>query len=167
MAGIQLGEIVAAHGIDGGVKVYPWSDHADRWPDTLKAVHCDRLGEDPVPVAGFRWAAGMPVLKLASVTTREQAMALVGARLWLSEDALPALPSGEYYWFQLVGMRVRDTQGAEVGRVLHVQRAGAHDLLEVSGPGGRALVPFVRAWVELNDVGERAEICLQQEPEWT
>lgn len=165
MPAIQLGEIVAPHGIDGGVKVYPWSDHAARWPDTLKTVHCDRLGEAPVTVTGFRWAAGMPVLNLAPVTTREQALGLVGARLWLPEADLPALPSGEYYWFQLVGMPVTNVRGDHVGRVLHVQRAGAHDLLDVSGPAGRALVPFVHAWVDLED-GAGA-IHLRQEPEWT
>jgi 16S rRNA processing protein RimM len=49
----------------------------------------------------------------------------------------------EYYDRQLVGLRVLDAAGTEVGRVTGVAHLPAQDLLEIDTGAGEALVPFV------------------------
>lgn len=87
---------------------------------------------------------GAVIARLSGVTTKEQADALRGARLYVHRDRLPALPDDEYYHADLIGLEVFDTGGALLGRVKSVQNHGASDLLEIHGPGLKStvLLPF-------------------------
>ena len=82
-------------------------------------------------------------MKLAAVDTREKAQALRGEYLQAREVDLPALPEGEYYRFQLVGLAVRSFDGRELGRVTDVLSAPENDIYVVSGPSGEVLIPAV------------------------
>lgn len=91
---------------------------------------------------------------LSGVTTKEQADALKGLRLYADRDRLPSLPDDEFYHADLIGLPVYDTGGAELGRVKTVQNHGAGDLLEIHGPGLKAtvLLPFTLANVPTVDL---------------
>ena len=91
--------------------------------------------------------------RLSGVTTREAAEALRGQRLYVDRSRLPALPDDEFYHADLIGLEMRDTGGAVLGRVTAVLDHGAGDLLEVQRPGGATvLVPFTRAVVPTVDL---------------
>jgi len=82
--------------------------------------------------------------RLGGVSTKEQADALKGTRLYVPRDRLPALPDDEYYHTDLIGLEVVDTGGALLGEVKTVLNHGASDLLEIRMPGQSAtvLLPF-------------------------
>ena len=153
--------MVGAHGLDGSLKVLPSSDFVDEWPTRLRMVEVDRLDMRSVKVRGVRWAGNLPVIRLDGVETRTAAEGLVRARLYVRASSLPRLSEGEYYWHELVGRSVVAPNGEGLGHVLHVTRAGAHDVLEIAGETGRWLVPFVKAWVAVAPDGA---LHLQQDP---
>lgn len=82
--------------------------------------------------------------RLGGVATKEDADALRGIKLFVPRKNLPELPEDEFYYADLVGLEVRDTGGAVLGKVKSVQNHGAADLLEIHGPGLRStvLLPF-------------------------
>lgn len=90
--------------------------------------------------------------RLSGVSTKEQADALKGTRLYASRDRLPSLGDDEFYHSDLIGLEVRDTGGALLGRVLAVHNYGADDILEVQGTGESLLLPFTRAVVPTVDL---------------
>lgn len=91
--------------------------------------------------------------RLDGVTTREQAEALKGTRLYAPRERLPSLPDDEFYHADLIGLTVLDTGGAEIGRVRAIHDHGAGDMLDVARPGGRdLLIPFTRAAVPTVDL---------------
>ena len=98
------------------------------------------------PVAGGLGA------RLSGVATKEDADSLKGTTLWVSRDRLPAAGDDEYYHADLIGLEVRDTGGALLGRVSAVHNHGAGDLLEVAGPDGTLLLPFTKAIVPTVDL---------------
>jgi 16S rRNA processing protein RimM len=61
------------------------------------------------------------------------------------EAAAPqqGLPEGAFYWHEITGLEAVDTQGAELGRVVDVFRAGGGEVYVVQGPRGELLVPAV------------------------
>ena len=83
--------------------------------------------------------------RIAEVATKEQADALKGTQLYASRDQLPNLPDDEYYYTDLIGLKVFDTGGAPLGRVKSVQNRGASDLLEVPRHRPAAVHPGRRA----------------------
>lgn len=92
--------------------------------------------------------------RLGGVTTKEQADALRGTKLFAPRDRLPSLPDDEYYYADLVGLTVFDTGGTEIGTVKAVHNHGASDLLELTipGQGNTVLLPFTHAAVPTVDI---------------
>ena len=92
--------------------------------------------------------------RLSGVRTKEEADALRGVRLYVDRAMLPATGDDEFYHADLIGLRVMDAGGTELGTVRAVLNHGASDLLEVHGPGLKApiLLPFTRAIVPTVDV---------------
>ena len=93
--------------------------------------------------------------RIAEVSTKEEADALKGERLYAQRDQLPSLPDDEYYHADLIGIEVYDTGGVLLGTVKLVQDHGAGDLLEIQRPGSSetVLLPFTIAAVPTVDLG--------------
>ena len=61
-----------------------------------------------------------------------------------------ALPRGAYYWHEMIGVAVRDPDGAELGAVRDIYRVGSTDILEVvGGPRGDFDLPLARPFVRI------------------
>lgn len=87
--------------------------------------------------------------RLTGVTTKDEADALRGTRLYVDRARLPDTDDDEFYHADLIGLAVHDTGGALIGHVKAVLNHGAADLLELSRPGRAetVLLPFTRAVV--------------------
>lgn len=100
---------------------------------------------------------GAIAARLSGVTSKEEADALRGLRLYVPRDRLPEPEDDEYYHADLIGIDVYDTGGGLLGRVKSVQSNGADDLLEIHGAGLKqtVLLPFTRAAVPTVDISAR------------
>jgi 16S rRNA processing protein RimM len=97
--------------------------------------------------------------RLSGVTTREEAEALKGTRLYALRLRLPSLPDDEFYHADLVGLTVLDTGGVEIGKVCAIHDYGAGDMLEVVCTdakllGRTVLIPFTQAAVPTVDLAQ-------------
>ena len=98
------------------------------------------------------------VAKLAGCDVREAAAALKGWDVAVPRSALPAPGEGEYYWSDLLGLRVTNVQKEELGRVATLLETGANHVLVVEGDRER-LIPFVSAVVVSVDLA-RGELVV-------
>lgn len=150
-AWVCVGALGSAHGVKGDVKVRSFTD--DR--DGLKSFKTLYLEPDFTPV---HLAIKFPnkdgfVASVEGISTREQAMAATGRKLYVKREQLPEPQENNFYITDLVGLKVRDEGGAEVGIIKAVQNFGAGDVLELSlhharKPVGREpMVPFQEEFV--------------------
>jgi 16S rRNA processing protein RimM len=121
-------------------------------------VVADGRGEAPgetVTVGGLRATTGGGLLRLVEVDSREGAEALRGRTLLIpAEEAAPAARD-EVHYRDLVGMEVRDVDGA-VGTVDDILELASGEVLVVRRPGGKELlIPFARDLVREVDVEAR------------
>ncbi len=65
----------------------------------------------------------------------------MGQLITVPPEAVPQLPDGEYFHFQLLGLRVLTQEGEDLGRIRDILVTGANDVYVVSGPAGEVLVP--------------------------
>jgi 16S rRNA processing protein RimM len=146
---IAIGRIVAAVGLRGEVKVYPFSDNAERFAPGATFLIDGR----PARIEAVRFVKKMPILKLDGFGTREGAEALRGCTLSVSASTLPPLPEGEWYVRDLIGCDVCDEAGKVLGAIVDVIQNSAQDLYEIALPDGRTfLLPAVEAFVLRVDV---------------
>lgn len=83
-------------------------------------------------------------VRFAEVTDRTTAERLRGAYLEAPTDRAARLRRGEYYWHELVGLRVTDTSGSRMGTIEEVYRAGGAEVVVVRTDVGTFDVPLVR-----------------------
>jgi 16S rRNA processing protein RimM len=154
-----MGRIAAPYGVKGWVKVLPLTSE----PETLLAHNKwwirRRLGKqdwvEHTLEAGRQHGATL-LAQLSGLADREAAAALNGADIGIPRSALPAAAEGEIYWSDLTGLDVVNREGLILGKVVGVQDFGAHPILRVADTAGaERLIPFVDAYVDHVDVGQR------------
>jgi 16S rRNA processing protein RimM len=143
---IQVGRISGLFGVKGWVRVYSYTQPRDNiirytpWSVMLpEGWRTLVLGE------GRRHGKGV-VARLEGVDDREAAAALLGAEVAIHRDQLRPLGQGEFYWSDLIGLRVVNHRGEGMGVVVDLLETGAHDVLVVQGERER-LIPFVQGQV--------------------
>jgi 16S rRNA processing protein RimM len=131
---LVVGTIVGPFGLEGEAKMLLATDDPEHFA-TLKQVF---LGDEPRPrrLLGVRLHKGQALLRLAGVSRPEQVDALRGTVVRIaSRDARPLVP-GEYFLYQLVGLKAEDETGAPIGVVVDVLETGANDVFVIAPDGG-------------------------------
>jgi 16S rRNA processing protein RimM len=154
MAGarICLGQIGAAHGVGGEVRLRSFTAEpaaiADYGPLQTEDGRVLRI-------EALRPAKDHFIARLSGVRDRDAASALASAKLYVPRERLPEPQApGEFYHADLIGLAVFDRAGAQVGTVVAIHNFGAGDLIEVQeAAGGRTqLLPFDEATVPVVDI---------------
>jgi len=132
---IEIGTIVAAHGLRGEVRVYPNSDFPERFiePGQRWLLQPGQTEPEPVEFLGgyLMPSKGIYVVEIEGIEDRSQAEALQGCPLLITDQDRPHLEADEFYVLDLIGLEVFDQQKAQlIGKVVDVISAG-NDLLEV------------------------------------
>lgn len=86
------------------------------------------------------------------VDDRNQAEQLRGVSVFIGSERRRELGNDEYWPDDLVGLRVVDTSGSDMGTVSSIIRGSPQDRLEIAGIDGAFEVPFVAALVPVVDV---------------
>ncbi len=144
---LLLGEIVAAHGIKGLVKVRSFTEA----PEDILAYGALRDDGGRIVELTLRGPTkGGLLAAVKGIGDRDGAEAMKGTRLYVARGVLPELGAeeDEFYHADLIGLAVELTDGTAFGDVKAVHDFGAGDLLEIvpeaSAEGRREsiMVPF-------------------------
>ena len=139
-----IGKIEDAFGYDGKLKVKIFAPQ--RFWEGVDKVYLKRKGGDYVPfeVESVEVRGKKAYVKLKGIDTEEDALRAVGAHIYYPEGELPELKSGEYYYFQLIGSKVVDQNGRELGTVQYIHDGGMYSMLVLEGD---KIIPFTKNFV--------------------
>ena len=153
-----IGIITRPHGILGEVKVKVPLEYLRALED-IKRVYLRLPGTDsPVvyKIRGHRLHQEAVLLKFVKIVTRNDSEALRGAEVLIDFNDLPALPPGEYYSYQLVGLSVVAEEGTALGKVEEVLATGSNDVYVVRKPdGGELLLPAITSVIRNIDLAAK------------
>jgi 16S rRNA processing protein RimM len=137
-----MGRIAAPFGVRGWVRIQP--DTAA--PGSLLAYKTWWLGNDgdwrETAVAEAKVHGSSLAARLEGFHDRDAAAALRGKSIAVPRSQLPKAQDDEYYWADLLGLRVVNGEGQELGSIAQILQTGANDVLVVQGERER-LVPFI------------------------
>ncbi|HMM47064.1 MAG TPA: ribosome maturation factor RimM [Thiobacillaceae bacterium] len=141
-----MARIAAPFGVKGWIRIQPYSED----PGTLMDFASWRVGRGEAQrdfaVEAIQDHGATLIAKLAGIDDRDAAYALRGQEVSVARDALPEPAEDEYYWSDLIGLRVINREGVTLGKVESLMETGAHDVLVVRGEREH-LIPFVAAFV--------------------
>jgi len=151
----QVGIITATHGVKGEVKVFPTTDDSQRFK-RLKELILD-TGKERVSleIEDVKFLKQFVVLKFRGLDTINDAEKYRKSRLLVKRKDAVRLERDEYYVADLMGLRVRDEDGQEIGVLRDVMKTGANDVYVIELDDGRELLlPAIRQCVLEVDVEE-------------
>jgi 16S rRNA processing protein RimM len=159
-ARICLGQIGAAHGVRGEVRLYSFTAE----PEAI-AGYGPLETEDGgvVQIESLRRAKDHFVAKLAGIADRSAAERLTNVKLYVLRERLPAPDQpDEFYHADLIGLRAMTREGEDLGRIVALRNFGAGDILEIAPKAGgeTVLLPFTKAVApEIDIAGGRIVIA--------
>ena len=148
---VEIGRVGGAFGIKGWVRVFPYTRERDgvlnyrTWYLQSGGAWLRRELEQ-----GRRHGAAV-VAKLAGCDDRTAAEQLAGVDVAVRAEQLQAPGDDEFYWRDLVGLEVVNTDGASLGKVREMMETGANDVMVLAAERVR-LVPFTRDAVKEVDL---------------
>lgn len=137
-----MGHIGVPYGVRGWVRVHAYTEYGDGLLD-YPVWWLGRNGQ--WRECAVLEAAEHPkslVAHLAGCDDRDAAAALRGSEIAIPRSSLPQAGDNEYYWVDLIGLKVFNREGQLLGSVAGLLETGANDVLVVRGARER-LVPFV------------------------
>lgn len=142
---LLLGHILRPHGLRGELRVRVLTDYPERIENLPQIYLATDLGAQDARlwrVEHMRMHQQYGLLKLHGVNDRNAAELLRDLKVLVAiEDAVP-LEEGEFYLYQLVGLRVITAEGCELGTIQDIIETGANDVYIVKGPDpGEILIP--------------------------
>ena len=137
-ANINVGKILNTHGTSGGVRIAVFSDVPHRF-DTGKVLHIGTKSYQVTACKPVR--SDQLILTFNGLNTQEAARPLVGHLISVPAAEAPQLPEGEFFHFQLLGLRVVTEDGEDLGQISEIIETGSNDVYVVTGSGPEILVP--------------------------
>lgn len=142
---IEAGRIVNTHGVAGEVKIEVWLD-SPRFMRKFKRLF---INGGEVAMLSSREHKGFLLAKLEGVEDVNAAMALKGKTVYIHrEDA--RLPRGHYFLQDIMGARVVDENGNEVGILTDIFETPASRIYVVKGEREH-LIPAVPEFILSTD----------------
>lgn len=144
-----MGRIVGLFGVRGWVKVLSYTDPREAVLNYAGWLLRHKGEWQAVEVAAGQRHGKAVIAHIAGFDDRDQAAALVGSEIGVLRAVLPQTEEGQYYWMDLIGLRVVHRDGTELGKVQSMLETGANDVMVVMGEQER-LIPFIKDTVVIS-----------------
>jgi 16S rRNA processing protein RimM len=140
---VTLGRVSGAYGVRGWLKIHSETEPRENIV-RYSPWYLGRAGQRREwTVAEGRVHGKGVVARLDGCDDRDRAESLVGAEIAVLREQLPEPTGpGEFYWADLVGLRVETIDGVDLGRVERLFETGANDVIVVQGDRER-LIPYL------------------------
>ncbi len=141
---LQVGAITATHGLRGEVKVFPTTDDPKRYDD-LKEVWLDTgKGLRELEVERVRYFKNLVIVKFKGLDCIGDVEGYVKKPLYVTRDHAVKLEENEYFVADLIGLKVVDDTGRQLGTLSDVLATGANDVYVVTEGKQEILIPAIK-----------------------
>ena len=106
------------------------------------------------------------ILRLKGIEKIEEAEPLIGKEILIKKEVLPELGEKEYYWVDILGMKVETEEGKRIGKVKEIFTTGANDVYIVEGKRGEILLPAIEEVIQNIDLKRGVMKVVRMEGLW-
>lgn len=142
----NVGKIVNTHGIKGEVRVISVTDFPEERYQKGSVLILEREKAEPIElvVASHRKHKNFDLLTFENHPTIESVEIYRDGILKVTEERLTELPENEFYLHEIVGLRVEDETGNEIGKIKEVLQPGANDVWVIQRHKKKdLLIPYI------------------------
>jgi len=158
---LEFGKTGRAFGLNGELRIYPYNPLSDSL-EQIKTIYLsssDNKEINEFKMVKVRRHKDFFLVQLEGINDRTQAERFRNCKVLINKDQLPSLPKGEYYWFQLIGLKVFLENEKEVGEVIRVEETnselGGNDILVVEHNGEEVMIPFCATVIKKVEIEQK------------
>lgn len=143
---VIIGRLGTSHGVTGWLKLYSFTDpiskifeysdwqisHGGKWI----SLHLQE----------YKIQGAQLLVKFAECTDREVARTYTNNEIGIPRSILPTTQKDDYYWHDLIGLKVFNQRGVDFGCVQQLLETEAYDLMMMQGDRVR-YIPFTKKTV--------------------
>ena len=152
---LQVGVITTTHGVRGEVKVFPTTDDPKRFK-RLKEVILD-TGKEQInlEIEGVKFFKQFVILKFKGIDNINDVEKYRQKSLFVTRKNAVRLSKDEYFIADLMGLKVQNEDGEEIGVLKDVMETGANDVYVVKREGKKeVLLPAIKECILNVDLEE-------------
>ena len=152
---VLIGKVAATHGIRGQLRIVSFSGEAESILSQRRLVFKGPNDEsETFEVANSSVHGKRVLISLKSLEDINKVEYLVGREIYVERGQLSELPEGEYYWCDLIGLKVYTVHGEYLGILSEIMAAGSNDIYVIRNGEKEFLIPAVEEIVTNIDLRE-------------
>lgn len=160
----EVGQVLTTHGLKGEVKVNVISDFARERFAPESRLFVDLNGEmKELTVESARMQKQFYLVFFKEIADIDAAEKICHHNLYVADDDRQDLPEGSYYFKDILGCPVYDSEtGEELGVLNDIETPGANDIWEIKPQKGKSFwIPNIASVVNKVDLAnKRIEVTL-------
>lgn len=139
---IPVGRITGTHGVRGQLKLLSYSGNYESLKKAGNALLRSSDGTTKsLTIKSVTVHGSCFLLALSGFDNINQVTGLVGGELCLERSQLPQPEEDEYYWCDLIGLKVLATDGNYLGTIADIIETGANDVYVVKSGSREYMIP--------------------------
>jgi 16S rRNA processing protein RimM len=142
---VEIGKIIKPHGITGMMRVQSYLESDEvlcSLEEAFVAKEQDEAKCYKVKRIRFQGRHSF-LLAFEGIDDRDKADGLVGCGLLIASDKFKALPEGEYYWRDIIGLTVISEDGRILGEIESIFTTGSNDVYVCTGGEREIFLPAI------------------------
>ncbi|MFB4211100.1 ribosome maturation factor RimM [Shouchella sp. JSM 1781072] len=152
----NVGRLVNTHGVRGEVRVLANTDFGEERfaiGSQLKVAGRPEEKGTMLQVASHRKHKTFDLLTFEGYTNINEVEGFKGNYLYVSEKLLSELEEHEFYYHEIIGCRVTDEEGNDLGTITDIIETGANDVWVVQRSGKKdLLLPYIEQVIKEVDL---------------
>jgi len=140
---LTVGKITGHFGVQGGVKVFSYTQPMEN----IARYQQWYVGERIYKGIKARKHGKTIIAELPDIDSREAAQVLIGQTVSVKRSQLLKLSDDDFYWHQLIGLKVVNQEDQLLGHVDSLFETGANDVMVVKHQDedgdGQMLIPYL------------------------
>ena len=157
---LSAGTITTTHGLKGEVKVFPSVDDPGRF-SLFKEVFLKGKGRTvPAEIENVKFFKKMVILKFKGIDDINDVIPFRNMEVMAKRSDIADLKENQYFDVDLIGLRVFNKDGEELGILDSILHSPANDVFVIKNEQGREiLIPSVKQFVLSVDIEKKEMIC--------
>jgi len=138
---LLVGRVLRPHGLDGLLRVRSYARSLSSFGEVSEVfLRPVSRGIRAHKISSANPHKNIVLMKFEGVNSLEEAEKFREAEVWVSAEAIPR-EEGEYFWHELIGLKVFHNRGAYIGDISRIIPAGDNEIYVVGRGKGEIFVP--------------------------
>lgn len=150
---LEIGQIVNTFGINGLLKIKPFTDNVKRFDKLKKVYIVDKNNLKEFVIEEVKYHKGLVLLQLKGIYDMNTAEKYKGMYLKIKREDAVQLPKNSYFIADLLGLQVYDENNILLGYLEDIFPTGSNDVYVVKTQDGKQiLLPAIKSVIKNIDL---------------